>query len=242
MYCTQCGAQRPLDCRFCTECGAAQVPTQPQQPYPQAPHNAFTPPFPPPLHPYKQIGGMLLFIQVLRILSIIGMVFFGIIMLIMTVGLVFIVAMGDLITQTLREAGQHYYIWSELLPPVAMFGSAVMMLTSFVAGIVSIVSMGQLIRRNPKFLRVYEISVIIMLAGFLVYDFSLLAIGSPMLMQQLVSTLFAAGVCALWFLYYARSVRVRTYMGSDEYIRQSIFLRKATPPQPAVPDNPSAST
>jgi len=37
-------------------------------------------------------------------------------------------------------------------------------------------------------------------------------------------------------LFYRRSVRVRTYMGSGEYLRQAAFTRKANP-QPAVPDD-----
>jgi hypothetical protein len=37
-------------------------------------------------------------------------------------------------------------------------------------------------------------------------------------------------------LYFMRSVRVRTYMGTDAYITQCPFTRKVRPPQPAVPD------
>jgi hypothetical protein len=48
---------------------------------------------------------------------------------------------------------------------------------------------------------------------------------------------FAIGGIALWTLYYLRSVRVRTYMGTDAYIKQSIFFKQVTPPTPAVPDD-----
>jgi len=47
------------------------------------------------------------------------------------------------------------------------------------------------------------------------------------------SALFAL---VLYHLYFTRSVRVRTYMGTDAYITQCPFTRKVTPPTPAVPD------
>jgi len=43
-------------------------------------------------------------------------------------------------------------------------------------------------------------------------------------------------VYPLWTLYYVRSVRVRTYMGSDAYLRLAFFTKKVKGPIPAVPD------
>ena len=40
----------------------------------------------------------------------------------------------------------------------------------------------------------------------------------------------------LMMLYYTRSVRVRTYMGSDEYLRRAFFMKKVKGPQHAVPN------
>jgi len=37
----------------------------------------------------------------------------------------------------------------------------------------------------------------------------------------------------LWFNYFSNSVRVRTYFGSDEYLRRSIFLKNVRSPEPA---------
>jgi len=37
-------------------------------------------------------------------------------------------------------------------------------------------------------------------------------------------------------LYYTRSVRVRTYMGTDEYLRLGFLTKKVKGPEPAVPD------
>jgi len=44
------------------------------------------------------------------------------------------------------------------------------------------------------------------------------------------------GLDTLILLYYIRSVRVRTYMGTDKYITDYKFLKFFTPPQPAVLD------
>ena len=64
------------------------------------------------------------------------------------------------------------------------------------------------------------------------------------LMPIIMGVTLAIGVGALLIivlrfvfvtLYYRHSVRVRTYMGSDEYLRLAVFTRKAKP-QPAVPD------
>lgn len=183
---------------------------------------------------------MLTFIQVLRILGIIGMVFLGILLVLMAFFALVVFSQPDLVDEIMFDISVWAPQYAAIFSPASIFGIVMLMLSSFVAGIISLVSMGQLLKRKTKFLRVYEISVIIMLVGFLVYDFTLLATGSPMFMQQLVSTLFAAGICVLWFLYYVRSVRVRTYLGTDEYIKQSIFLRNVTPPQPAVPDAQSS--
>ncbi|MCL2447028.1 MAG: zinc-ribbon domain-containing protein [Oscillospiraceae bacterium] len=81
MYCTQCGRQRPPDYKFCPECGAAQAPAQTapyQHPYPHAPYSQVAiQGIAVQQHPYKQIGGMLKFVQVMRVLGIISMVWFA---------------------------------------------------------------------------------------------------------------------------------------------------------------------
>ena len=50
------------------------------------------------------------------------------------------------------------------------------------------------------------------------------------------SVISGALIFAGWTTYFVKSVRVRTYFGTDEYIRKSIFCKNVTPPVPAVPD------
>ena len=59
---------------------------------------------------------------------------------------------------------------------------------------------------------------------------------SPDLFYYVMVGLAGIGYCALEILYYGKSVRVRTYFGSDEYLRRSIFMHNRVYPVPAVPD------
>jgi hypothetical protein len=45
------------------------------------------------------------------------------------------------------------------------------------------------------------------------------AIGSPV-------------VVVLWHLYFCKSVRLRTYLGSDDYLRKAFLIRKRKAPEP----------
>ncbi|MCL2447027.1 MAG: hypothetical protein FWD06_09710 [Oscillospiraceae bacterium] len=112
------------------------------------------------------------------------------------------------------------------------------MVIGLITGIFSLVSMTQLLKRKPKFLRTWNIANTLSLVGHLINVITLIATGdiSNGFMRQFLTIIFGMGIAVLWNLYCVRSVRVRTYMGSDEYIKQSIFLTRVTPPQPAVPD------
>jgi len=206
MYCPQCGTQRPPDCKFCANCGAAQAPMQPQQPQQQTPYNAYAQPYFNRQHPYKRIGGMLRWFQVSLIIAAIWMPF---------------------------------YLWFQLrtLTAAPLMGAHILSITTLIMMLLTQLTMLLLLLRKPIFLRVYEITVLVMLAGFLAYDVYLLfTMGTFMFIVQLFITFWGVGLTCLWFLYYTRSVRVRTYMGTDEYVKRSIFFKRVTPPNPAVPD------
>lgn len=59
---------------------------------------------------------------------------------------------------------------------------------------------------------------------------------APVLGEVIVYSLIEVGIDVLEFLYYGKSVRVRTYFGSDEYLRRSIIFHNKVYPVPAVPD------
>ena len=85
-------------------------------------------------------------------------------------------------------------------------------------------------RKDPRFLRFYEI-IMLVVAGLAVAT----AIFSGFRnVGNLISGLLGAGIgFAIWTTYFRKSVRVRTYFGSDQYLRRSIFFKNAQAPAPA---------
>lgn len=88
--------------------------------------------------------------------------------------------------------------------------------------------------KDSDFLRFYETTMLV-LAGI---DVAVVVLCK--LLGQYVPTnntirdlLSAAIVFAIWLTYFRKSVRVRTYFGSDEYLKRSIFLKNCTAPEPA---------
>jgi len=111
-----------------------------------------------------------------------------------------------------------------------------------------------LFRRDQRFARTWQL----MFIGQFIRPLAQLVIhlryGFPERAASAYNTAFAIGLTNdifaflpgllllfLLTLYLRKSVRVRTYMGSDEYLRLAVFTRKATP-IPAVPDENNAGT
>ncbi|MCL2194893.1 MAG: zinc ribbon domain-containing protein [Oscillospiraceae bacterium] len=233
MYCPQCGTQKPPTAAFCPECGL-KAPVQPaafqQPPYPQAPYHGM----PQQQHPYQRIGGMLSFLQVIRVLLIIALVLVGI-------GLAFFSLGVWVLSQPYMAEDLGLYGY-EILSVESIYMFAVQMLVFFASSITAVISIKQLLRKSPKFLRTYEISMLLTIAGVVLHIFGLFVTENSLFSSLSLLPLLDLAIYALFCLYFARSVRVRTYMGSDEYISQSLFLRNITPPQPAVPDTQSNHT
>jgi len=97
-------------------------------------------------------------------------------------------------------------------------------------------------RRRPLFLRVRQIGFFVtslqMLLTFantvVTTDDDIFALFGLMMIPMLL--VMIPIVIYLFMLYYFRSVRVRTYMGSDEYLRLAFFTKKIEAPAPAAPD------
>ena len=96
----------------------------------------------------------------------------------------------------------------------------------------------EIIRRDPYFLRTRQQALAVAALDILLRAVNGFAYGFadfelPMLIAQggffLLSVMFV-------MLYYTRSVRVRTYMGTDEYLRLGFLTKKVKGPEPAVPD------
>ena len=106
-----------------------------------------------------------------------------------------------------------------------------------------------IVKRDPRFVRTWQlvyagslINATATLVMHLLYGypersgpayFSTFGYG---LASDIVSFLPVPLVLFLLTLYCVKSVRVRTFMGTDKYLRLAIFGRKKPGPEPAVPD------
>ncbi|MCL2495266.1 MAG: hypothetical protein FWE98_06375 [Oscillospiraceae bacterium] len=94
----------------------------------------------------------------------------------------------------------------------------------------------EILRRNPYFLRTRQLAfavtaldIALKLADGLLYGFAAYEQASVVIQAAFLA-------CSLVFamLYYTRSVRVRTYMGSDEYLRLGFFTKGVKGPEAAA--------
>ncbi|MDR2615149.1 MAG: DUF2569 domain-containing protein [Oscillospiraceae bacterium] len=85
-----------------------------------------------------------------------------------------------------------------------------------------------LFKKHPSFALIYEIGCLISVASSL----------SPLLVGAFDFSRILGSILgfAIWEAYIRNSVRVRTYMGSGEYLLRTLFARSASP-EPAVPDD-----
>jgi len=98
------------------------------------------------------------------------------------------------------------------------------------------------IRRKPWFLLVRQISFFVSTLQIILTeantvmttDNEVFALFGLMMIPTLL--IMIPIMFYLVMLYYFRSVRVRTYMGSDEYLRRAFFTKKTKGPEPAAPD------
>jgi len=117
---------------------------------------------------------------------------------------------------------------------------------SFFPSIVFLVIAILIVRRNPRFLLLYQLACPIDVALFLAGIFAdgLFAglvdeIGRAWAILLIIPiTLLLAFACFPLMFYYTQSVRVRTYMGTDEYLKLALFTKKIKGPEPAAPDVP----
>ena len=86
----------------------------------------------------------------------------------------------------------------------------------------------QIRQKNTAFLETYQQMAIVNV----VCSFLITLIGQGLFKS--ISTLIGTALgCFLLNLYYVNSVRVRTYMGTDEYLKKSLFNKNTQAPAPA---------
>lgn len=261
MFCPSCGASLPDGSTYCTNCGQvfspapgqAQAPTgtangqqagqppyaqpgtyqqpnayqqQYQQPYQQTPPaqpGAYQQPYqqtPPTGQPYAQapyaapgnekyasLGGWLLVLVILWAL----------------------VGAYDIYTSI---SG-----WNSVSGYIGYLGSlgtaiSLVFLLVAVGGAVCIAMAYLVFRRNPIFLRVYQIFSLAMIAAYLLLALFLFiqsrGASSYLDTSELRDKLFQSALNALvglgiYTMYFSRSERVRTYMGTTEYLDRALF-------------------
>jgi len=196
-----------------------QAPGYPQQNpgYPQQGQGYAPPGFVGPYEGYRKMGGWLLFFVICGIL--------GIVMNIVTL-------FREVATYS-ENAGLLRAVSGSIKTALnlALYGQIIIAL-GVVFQIVFIVNIFQ---RKPPFLRFYQISAIVLLCASIISFF----IPAGMIgfdafagnvMSQVVSGLIGSIVgFFLLTYYYCKSRRVRTYMGSDEYMAKALFSYKQPP-------------
>lgn len=203
-------------------------------------------------HPYKKMGGWLLFLVIMAILGVVFKV----------IGLLG----ADGVVNTVRSVTEG--LWRPLADN----------LLNLALLAVSVVFVVMAFKRDPRFLLFWQFGWIASLVKRLLFAGDLISgtagasadeflqaleasgqgyrleqleeimaqtgLTMEMFMSIIVGVMIAVGIfaivgCFLRFLfvtlYYRRSVRTRTYMGSGEYLRLAVCTRKANV-QPAVPD------
>ncbi|MCL2300591.1 MAG: hypothetical protein FWC27_10660 [Firmicutes bacterium] len=109
-----------------------------------------------------------------------------------------------------------------------------------------------IIRRDPRFARIWQL---IYIGSFLKQAATMmihLGYGYPEVLNSEYSSNDAVGLIAdiiillllvlgffLFTQYFRKSVRLRTYMGSDKYLKLAFFTKKTEGPVPMVPDLPA---
>lgn len=200
MYCKNCGAE--MVGSFCASCGTQN---EAQQETSQMQDNNRQSAYP----QYEKFGGWLIVFSILIMLGVVVNLRNGL-------GTINISrdAMGylDLLPDAFRTAVQIDLV------------AAIVVLITVVFQIVFLVN---LFRRNANFLKFLQLAII---CAFIATVLGLISANmvreflEQEIFAQLIGTLVGNVIgLILYTMYYSRSVRVRTYMGSDEFLEKALF-------------------
>lgn len=180
-------------------------------------------------HPYQKIGGWL------RVMQVCVIAFTAILLLSVVSSIRLFAADKDGIT------------FASTLSSAALY-------------LLATIPLWQLLRRNPKFLRNYHLAVLLVLALDCIKNFILRWNELVLLFNEARSSAGSGFVAFLLFalslllvllvnavllvplwVYFLRSVRVRTYLGTEAYFQTALTKKMKKLPQPAVPDGDEAA-
>lgn len=206
-FCTNCGARIVDTARFCPECGSPvavveQNTPQPgyQQPEYQQPNADYADP---DTAKYHTLGGWLLFFTICWGLSALSSV--------------------STIFSSFSSLGTLFRYNQASLA----FPTFILILMSLVAIATDVLMIVCIVKRAPKFLRYYQILSFVNIGmSVLVSIFYAAAARSygGILLSSGIAGVFAGVLgLVLMTLYFCKSVRVRTYMGTTEYLDTALF-------------------
>jgi len=96
-----------------------------------------------------------------------------------------------------------------------------------IAAIIAMICVAQIFKRKEKFLKYLQLSQFINILARVIARIALIVEFPGILTNRIIDLVITIGVltaiCALTTLYFCKSVRVRAYMGSDDYIAKAIF-------------------
>jgi len=87
-----------------------------------------------------------------------------------------------------------------------------------------------ILTKNPRFLRFYEL---LNITGLALTVFTTIASGFKGLSSQIYIFVNQAVYFIILSVYFIKSVRIRTYFGSGEYLKRSVLFKKCKAPAPA---------
>lgn len=222
MICKNCGSALPDEAKFCQKCGAST-----SQPTPQAQAQPNRPYYPPGTHPYHKLGG---FLMVLVVFGFIG-------------------GIGGFLNAIRSFLAYKDLLWVHHGVP---FSFTAFMWFLMIASVLIYLATGTIcfsgatmIQRKDsdtmRFLQSSSFTMMIVNTAFHITVFVWLdqykllkAVDLAPLFLQFILTLIGWGaLLIISIFYFSKSVRVRTYLGSDEYMKKSKFNKRTVPPVPA---------
>jgi len=162
------------------------------------------------------LGGWLLFVVIANIIGVVVDAVISLTGIFETIEL-----FGDM-----RDYGSYYPENFETALYVTFIGELVGMLTI----VFTILFLVQVFQRKPSFLRFHQLGLLVGLFYTLfvaIIPNIMLGVESATGIGTFVGSI---GGFFLFALYMSKSIRVRTYMGSDEYMHKAIFAFKNQPP------------
>jgi len=239
MYCSNCGSQLTDNAKFCNECGNPTVQNSVNASKAKFTETTqktispididslktesrimgddFKPSSPAPEyekypHPYHKLGGWLGFIAYAQPIAVVIMAL--------------VVAANFFISfYTLNNLGALSYVGG-----VFWFANIIQLIGLGVVSYFCLKFSSMIRHKDPKFLRFYEQAMLIQ-AG--IYVALMIFSSFQSVGEHMASIVQAVILFFIWTTYYRKSVRVRTYFGTDEYLRHSIFFNNTQSPEPA---------